>query len=1493
MKKSPLPALLLFIWAASFSMAWSQTTVSAFVVAPTDDMEEYLNSGVHDVGSSDLELVQESTSDPTSRQIVGLRFASVNVPAGAIILSAYVQFTYDNNKTVDPCVLYFKAEKSANPQTFNDNLAFELANRPKLDDSIEWTVPSWAGGATGTRGPAQRSTNIGALVQQLVNQSGWQSGNAMALYVTGQGTREAESYEGAEGHGNTQYAAELIVTYLPALTTSSFVSSDRDDMEEYLASGVHDIGSSDLELVQESTSDPNSKQIVGLRFGKVDVPAGAAILSARIQFTYDNSKTLDPCILYFKAENSGNPQTFTDNLAFELVNRPKLTDSVRWDVPSWAGGSTGTRGPAQLSSDISALVQQLVSRPDWSSGNAMAFYLTGEGTREAESYEGATGHNNPQYAAELIVQYANVVGTSSFVNSDTDDMEEYLNSGAHDVGSSDLELVQESTSDPTSKQIVGLRFNNIDVPQGAIVQNAYIQFTYDNSKTLDPCILFFKAEDNSNPQTFTNNLNFELINRPKLTDSIRWDVPSWAGGSTGTRGPAQRSSDIGALVQQLVNRPDWNTGNSMAFYLTGEGTREAESFEGATGHNNPQYAAELVIQYLGGGTPVAPVGDFPVDKGAVWSWYADAAAPAANWTELSFNDTTWAFGPAELGYGDGDEATVVPFGADPNNKWPVSYFRHKFVYNPNQYGVDSLIFLLKRDDGAVVYLNGTELFRDNVAAGPVGHATLAAAAVDGAAENDFIRIAAPATALKNGQNVLAVSVHQHTANSDDLSINLEVTEKKPALGAGVFPLSKGSVWSFWDKGSVDANWNLPAFDAGNWDYGQAPLGYGDPMNTTVGFGPDPGNKFISTWFRKDINIDNLAALPDTLAFNIRRDDGIIVYVNGAEVVRDNMPAGAITDNTFSSTIVDGANETTYFTFSLPKTIFQAGNNTIAARVHQRDGTSSDLGFDLEITAAPKAPSVASGCQGPNDTHISCFTSVSPVGPRPTDLVIPTTHRFQKLIEQGDSYTKQVPGIPFTTIPGNNDFTAFVGKNGSSTEGVVSVNHETAPGGVTICDVRYDDVNRRWIIDTIQPVNFYDNDLVSTNRNCSGGITPWSTILTCEETFVAGDANGDGYMDLGWIVEIDPWTKQVKAYGNGKKEKLWAMGRMSHENAAPHPDAVRVYYAEDGGTSCVYKFVADQPGNLYSGKLYVLKLNNPLQNGAPAGTTGTWVQVPNTTQNDRNNTNSIAAALGGTGFNGPEDVEYNPLDDRIYFTSKGNNRVYRFKDNGDNITEFIEFVGNATYLINHGNGVTAEPWGGGNDNLTVDDRGNLWVLQDGSNDHVWMVTSNHTQFQPDVLLFARTPAGSEPCGFHMTPDFRFGFLSIQAPSASNASTFQLDINGDTLRFNRSTSVIVARSEWLSGTVGIADLPEMNLDLKVVPNPNSGNFSLVFELEEASPFQANLIDLQGRLVHAFNNNLPSGAHRIDLQLETAGITNGVYFLQVIAGERRTTERIVIQR
>lgn len=153
---------------------------------------------------------------------------------------------------------------------------------------------------------------------------------------------------------------------------------------------------------------------------------------------------------------------------------------------------------------------------------------------------------------------------------------------------------------------------------------------------------------------------------------------------------------------------------------------------------------------------------------AAWRYLDDGSDQGTTWRALSFDDSGWASGPAELGYGDGDEATQVGYGLDPNNKYITTYFRNTFdVANPGDF--QSLQLWLLRDDGAVVYLNGTEIYRSNMPTGTVAYRTPASEAIGGADESAGYHTALPATGLRAGANVLAVEIHQANPTSSDIS----------------------------------------------------------------------------------------------------------------------------------------------------------------------------------------------------------------------------------------------------------------------------------------------------------------------------------------------------------------------------------------------------------------------------------------------------------------------------------------------------------------------------------------------------------------------------------------------------------------------------------------------------------------------------------------------------------------------------------------------------
>jgi hypothetical protein len=164
-----------------------------------------------------------------------------------------------------------------------------------------------------------------------------------------------------------------------------------------------------------------------------------------------------------------------------------------------------------------------------------------------------------------------VVTAESRPAASTDDAEERA-SGSVSLSSSDLELV----TDGSRVQTVGVRFPGLEVPQGASVVAAWIQFEADEVSS-DPVSLSVAAQDADDAASFVNSSG-NVSGRPR-TGSVAWAPAAWD--VRGARGAAQRTPDLAGLVQQVVSRPGWASGNAMAFVVTGSGTRTAEAFDGA------------------------------------------------------------------------------------------------------------------------------------------------------------------------------------------------------------------------------------------------------------------------------------------------------------------------------------------------------------------------------------------------------------------------------------------------------------------------------------------------------------------------------------------------------------------------------------------------------------------------------------------------------------------------------------------------------------------------------------------------------------------------------------------------------------------------------------------------------------------------------------------------------------------------------------------------
>ncbi|WP_164891172.1 T9SS type A sorting domain-containing protein [Botryobacter ruber] len=180
---------------------------------------------------------------------------------------------------------------------------------------------------------------------------------------------------------------------------------------------------------------------------------------------------------------------------------------------------------------------------------------------------------------------------------------------------------------------------------------------------------------------------------------------------------------------------------------------------------------------------------------------------------------------------------------------------------------------------------------------------------------------------------------------------IQQTTTEPVVDNATFPFKSG--WKYLDNGTNQGTaWRATSFDDSSWKTGTGKFGYGESgLSTTVNYGPDSGNKYITTYFRKAVNVADISAY-SSFAGSMYCDDGMVVYVNGVEVYRYNL-SGTVTYTTLAAGASDdGRNE---HAFTISPSAFVNGTNVLAVEVHQSKASSSDIVFDLALTGVTGTP----------------------------------------------------------------------------------------------------------------------------------------------------------------------------------------------------------------------------------------------------------------------------------------------------------------------------------------------------------------------------------------------------------------------------------------------------------------------------------------------------------------------------------------------------------
>lgn len=295
---------------------------------------------------------------------------------------------------------------------------------------------------------------------------------------------------------------------------------------------------------------------------------------------------------------------------------------------------------------------------------------------------------------------------------------------------------------------------------------------------------------------------------------------------------------------------------------------------------------------------------------------------------------------------------------------------------PNQYDAPCV-----HDDGAdqqyprgggmlltIVGTGGESLYPSNPADSEAGYfARIFVPTVD-TPSYGFLKVTVTATQL-SGQFIPTTAGATFT-DAFTISVGVAPTPSPTPRPITTTLIAKNSSWKYLDNGSNQGTaWRASGFNDSGWAAGNAQLGYGDGDEaTTVSYGPNANNKYVTTYFRKTFTVANPANV-SSLTLKLLRDDGAVVYLNGTQVATSNMPA-SFAYNTYATSVIGGADESTYYTFSFGGAALQSafakshapdGTNVLAVEIHQANATSSDVSFDAELTASnvPTAVTLAS------------------------------------------------------------------------------------------------------------------------------------------------------------------------------------------------------------------------------------------------------------------------------------------------------------------------------------------------------------------------------------------------------------------------------------------------------------------------------------------------------------------------------------------------------
>ncbi len=578
-------------------------------VAQADDAMEYLQDGNKVITKTwgTGKPIYLGVAPDKGDTLVGLRFTDLGIPQGAIIGKAEISFLSNNNyedpldlviygagmPTIDKSGESFADSNGylSNPINFPTGIntdEVDADGNPIVEafNMVKWSVKTTAANEIFA------TPDLTTIIQQMVNRTGWNFSNSMVFMFAKDPDTGTTGTRGFFAFDESSVEAAELKIYWSISGTSTVKLEETDS---FILEATAD-GKTRFNMIRfgnDTITTTKGNTLVGLKFA-VPVPKGAKITDAKITFTYQGSKDIlttgsNPLDLLIYAENSKDPYKFGDLSApdptvawkgTKLSVRDKYSPPVKWaNVPAPPNSLAQPDAPTEHFStpNLKELLQDFIdAQESWQSGNKMVFILQSD-----------PDSTKTTAAFRRIVVPKEAVSTGAYSQT-------YIKADNETIPQ--LEVTYSAGEDENAsvgqinRQLVGLRFTDVGVPQGAKVLSARLDFVSGEVAT-ETANLIIQAEDTDSAAEYTGDVG-NLSSRKSLTSKVYWSsVRPWT-----TQNAVYSSPDLTEIVQKVINRSGWCGGNNaMSFIISAddnESLRNAKAFD-----EEPGKAPILHVEY--------------------------------------------------------------------------------------------------------------------------------------------------------------------------------------------------------------------------------------------------------------------------------------------------------------------------------------------------------------------------------------------------------------------------------------------------------------------------------------------------------------------------------------------------------------------------------------------------------------------------------------------------------------------------------------------------------------------------------------------------------------------------------------------------------------------------------------------------------------------------------------------------------------------------------